>query len=81
MTLSKDEKCRLISDFEKDVFDYLHKLRNTGKVHPYESHIYLVDRFSVSKKKASELLDIWLKNFREDETYRLIMVPKYNIKK
>lgn len=78
MTLSKNEEYRSLSDFELEVFNYLQMLRNTGKVHPYETQPYLKERFDISREEANKLINLWASNFREDGQYKLVLVSKLN---
>lgn len=76
LNISNTENQRFITRFERDVFKHLHILRNTGKINVYEAQPYLVEKYTISEQEANDLLNMWLENFREDGSYRIIVIPK-----
>lgn len=64
---------RPIRQIEKEVFEYLNELRDSGVTNMYGAVPYIMERFpKLQKFQASALLSSWMKNFREDGNYETI---------
>ena len=55
-----------IAEFQQDYFDYLVELRDSGVTNMYGAGAYLVDKFYITEKEASEVLALWIKSLQED---------------
>jgi len=55
-----------ISKEEKQMFDYLNALRETGITNMFGAAPYLVDTFGIEMKEAKKVLSKWMKNFNEN---------------
>jgi len=55
-----------ITSFEKKVFNYLNDLRESGATNMFGAGAYIVERFDIDKRQASEILSKWMDNFNND---------------
>lgn len=55
-----------ITEEEKEMFDYLNDLRESGDINMFSASSYLVDEFNIQKNQASKVLAKWMMNFNED---------------
>ena len=55
-----------ITKQEKEVFDYLNELRESGITNMYGVTSYIMNRFGLSENEARVILSSWMKNFNED---------------
>lgn len=55
-----------ITKKEKEMFDYLNRLRRSGATNMFGAGSYLVNHFGIDKKEASQILSKWMDNFNED---------------
>ena len=62
-----------ITKFEKEVFNYLNELRESGVTNMFGAGSYLVDEFEISKQEASKLLSKWMDNFDANGYDNLIL--------
>lgn len=54
-----------ITQEEKDIFEYLNELRDSGVTNMFGATSYIVDEYSIDKRKASAILSKWMTNFNE----------------
>ena len=54
-----------ITQEEKDVFEYLNELRDSGVTNMFGATSYIVDEYDIDKRKASAILSKWMANFNE----------------
>jgi hypothetical protein len=55
-----------ITKEEKEMFDYLNVLRDSGVTNMFGAGSYLAKAFKVSDKEASTVLSKWMENFNPD---------------
>jgi predicted deacetylase len=55
-----------ITEQEKEMFDYLNDLRDSGATNMFGANHYLVDEFEVDKHEARKVLSKWMENFNAD---------------
>lgn len=55
-----------ITESEKEMFDYLNGLRESGAVNMFGARPYLAEQFELSKSESSYVLQKWMKNFNEN---------------
>ena len=55
-----------ITEQEKEIFDYLNDLRDSGVTNMFGASTYLVDEFYVDKHEARKVLFRWMENYNED---------------
>jgi hypothetical protein len=55
-----------ITNNEKKMFDFLNRLRDSGKTNMFGAGIYLISSFGVFKKEADNTLSKWMENFNEN---------------
>ncbi len=55
-----------ITESEKEMFDYLNSLRESGAVNMFGARPYLAEQFELSKSESSYVLQKWMKNFNEN---------------
>ena len=55
-----------ITESEKEMFDYLNGLRESGAVNMFGARPYLAEQFELSKSESSDILQKWMKNFNEN---------------
>jgi len=55
-----------ITEQEKEMFDYLNDLRESGATNMFGASPYLVDEFGIDKYEAIKVLSKWMENFNED---------------
>ena len=55
-----------ITEQEKEMFDYLNDLRESGATNMFGASPYLVDEFGIDKYDARKVLSKWMENFNED---------------
>jgi len=55
-----------ITQEEKEQFDFLNELRESGATNMFGASPYLVDRFGVTSGDARKTLSKWMDNFNED---------------
>lgn len=55
-----------ITKQEKEMFDYLNDLRESGATNMFGASPYLVDKFDIDKYEARKVLSKWMENFNED---------------
>lgn len=58
-----------LSKLEKDVFEYLYELQNDGRVNMFGAKSYIVNKFKVDQKEAIRLLNLWIKNHKDNGKY------------
>lgn len=46
---------------------YLEELRKSGKINMFGAIPYLMTRFNISRKDATQILSDWMKNYNEDD--------------
>lgn len=51
------------SDLEKEVFEYLDKLRESGETNMFGAGEYVQEEFKVSEREARRFLISWMKSF------------------
>ena len=55
-----------ITEQEKEMFDYLNDLRESGVTNMFGASPYLVNEFGIDKYEARKVLSKWMENFNED---------------
>lgn len=55
-----------ITKDEKEMFDYLNVLRDSGITNMFGAGSYLQDTFEIERKEANTVLTKWMENFNED---------------
>lgn len=55
-----------ITEQEKEMFDYLNDLRDSGATNMFGASPYLVDEFDIDKYEARKVLSKWMENYSED---------------
>lgn len=55
-----------ITEQEKQMFDYLNDLRESGATNMFGASPYLVDEFGIDEHEAIKVLSKWMENFNED---------------
>lgn len=63
-----------ITSFEKKVFNYLNDLRESGVINMFGAGAYIVERFDIDKRQASQILSKWMENFNNDGYDHLTVV-------
>lgn len=61
-----------ITEQEKEMFDFLNDLRESGETNMFGASPYLVDEFNIDKHEARKVLSKWMENFNENGYYNLI---------
>ena len=51
---------------EKEMFDYLNELRDSGETNMFGAGIYVSTQFGVDKKEASGVVTKWMANFNAE---------------
>lgn len=54
---------------EKEVLEYLNKLRKSGKTNMFGARVYIIKEFPVDQEEAKRLLMLWMKNFNKEGAY------------
>ena len=49
-------------------FDYLDRLRESGKTNMYGARPFVMKRFRLGEDRAGKVLSLWMKTFNRDET-------------
>ena len=57
---------KTITEQEKEVFDYLNELRESGETNMFGAGVYISDTFRLDKITSRALLSKWMKNFNKD---------------
>jgi hypothetical protein len=52
-----------ITQFEKQVFDYLNDLRESGVTNMYGACPYIILKFDITQEEAIKVLAKWMENF------------------
>lgn len=60
---------RKSTDQEKEVFDYLNELRESGDTNMFGARPYIISEFSVPSDEAKRLLSLWMSNFNKEGNY------------
>lgn len=60
---------RATTNLEKEVFNYLNHLRETGVTNMFGAVLYIEKEFELSKSESRKLLTLWMENFDEDGNY------------
>jgi hypothetical protein len=61
---------RQTTDQEKEVFQYLNELRESGSTNMFGARTYIISEFPlIEEKEAKELLLTWMKVFNKDGQY------------
>lgn len=55
-----------ITEQEKEMFDYLNELRESGVTNMFGASPYLVEVFGIDRNEARRVLSMWMENFNED---------------
>lgn len=55
-----------ITESEKEMFEYLNSLRESGAINMFGARPYLAEQFELSKKESTRVLVKWTKNFNEN---------------
>ena len=67
---NKMKKSRTVSKLEAKVFNFLNELRCSGEVNMFGSRPYITEVFDLNKHKSSELLYLWMNNFKENKVWK-----------
>lgn len=60
------EKVIKITKEEKEMFDFLNNLRDSGATNMFGASPYLVEVFEIKEKEARKVLTKWMSNFNAD---------------
>lgn len=60
---------RETTEQEKEVFEYLNDLRDSGATNMFGASSYIEEEFEINKRDASKLLSTWMSNFNEEGNY------------
>ena len=60
---------RKTTEQEKEVFQYLNKLRESGVTNMYGASPYIQSKFGLDRQDSRILLSIWMSNFSEEGNY------------
>lgn len=66
------ENIRPATDLEKNVFEYLNDLRESGITNMFGATPYVADAFDMDRDEARKLLSLWMKNFSVEGNYEMI---------
>jgi hypothetical protein len=55
-----------ITEREKEMFDYLNDLRNSGATNMFGAGSWLENVFNITPREARRVLSLWMGNFNED---------------
>jgi len=55
-----------ITKQEKEIFNYLNDLRDSGVTNMFGAGSYIVSEFGIDKIEASKFLSNWMENFNPD---------------
>ena len=55
-----------ITKEEKEMFDYLNDLRDSGITNMYGASPYIEEQFEIEEPKARKVLSKWMNNFNAD---------------
>lgn len=67
-----NENKRETTELEKEVFQFLNELRDSGVTNMFASPRYVQKKFGLDISQASKLVDLWMLNFNEDGDYNEI---------
>ncbi len=59
------EKVTTLTKEEKEMFDYLNDLRNSGVCNMFGASPYLKEEFDISTTQARQVVALWMENFNE----------------
>lgn len=60
---------RETTEQEREVFEYLNDLRDSGITNMFGASSYIQEEFSVTSREATKLLSTWMSNFNEEGNY------------
>lgn len=63
---------RQITEDEKEIFEYLNDLRESGITNMFGASSYIENEFNMGRSEAKNILLLWMKNFKEDCNYEII---------
>lgn len=66
------KQTRKTTDQEKQVFEYLNELRESGITNMFGASPYIQNQFAIEENESMKLLSLWMNNFNEDCNYDTI---------
>lgn len=64
---------RHATDQEKEVFQYLNELRESGQTNMFGARAYIMEEFPlIESDEAKKLLSTWMKVFNKEGNYEMI---------
>jgi len=65
---------RKTTSLEKNAFQFLNDLRDSGITNMFGARPYVVEAFGIPEKEAGELLTMWMKNFNSEANYETVKI-------
>ena len=65
---------RKLTRQEIRVFNFLNTLKKTGEIIMAKATPHILDNFDVEIQEAGRILNLWLDNFTEEQSYEFIEV-------
>ena len=56
----------IIKEYREE-FEFLEDLRRSGITNMYGASPYLAEEFGISKKEATEILCLWIENYKRED--------------
>jgi len=54
---------------EKEVMEYLNRLRESGATNMFGATPYVIEEFGLDKSEARRILSLWMRNFNDEGDY------------
>jgi len=54
---------------EKEVMEYLNRLRESGATNMFGATPYVIEEFGLDTSEARRILSLWMKNFNDEGKY------------
>lgn len=67
---------RKTTQYEKRIFKYLNKLRESGQTNMFGATPYIQKAFCINRDIAKEYLLLWMKNFNKEGNYDEITIKE-----
>lgn len=61
-----------ITEEEKEIFEYLNVLRDSGIINMFSATPYLMDEFDINEDKSKKILLNWMRNYNKNGYEHLI---------
>jgi hypothetical protein len=63
---------RKATDIEREVFEYLNELKESGGTNMFGARPYIMAEFEMEASEAKRILMLWMKNFSKTGDYETI---------